>query len=177
MTKDYSKFVEIGPSVKKRKRKPFSDEEIKTLWQIADAGEDEYVQIILMLIYSGLRITELLDLKKKHVHLEEQYIEIVRAKSEAGVRKVPIATKVLPFWQTWMAKRPRATYLLFTREGTRFNYNQYWASYWNPFVEEQGMYHTPHETRHTTISLLTRANVNQTIIKLIVGHAGANVIN
>lgn len=40
-------------------------------------------------------------------------------------------------------------------------------------VNAQGMDHTPHATRHTTITLLAENNVNQTIIKLIVGHSGA----
>jgi len=35
------------------------------------------------------------------------------------------------------------------------------------------MEHLPHDIRHTTISLLAKANVNQTIIKRIVGHSGA----
>ena len=32
---------------------------------------------------------------------------------------------------------------------------------------------TPHDTRHTCVSLLTEAHVDQTMIKKIVGHAGA----
>ena len=35
------------------------------------------------------------------------------------------------------------------------------------------MKHTPHDTRHTCISLLTKADVNPTTIKKIVGHKGA----
>lgn len=32
------------------------------------------------------------------------------------------------------------------------------------------MNHTPHETRHTFISMAVMKNINQTIIKKIVGH-------
>lgn len=32
---------------------------------------------------------------------------------------------------------------------------------------------TPHDTRHTCISLLTKADVNPTTIKKIIGHKGA----
>lgn len=35
------------------------------------------------------------------------------------------------------------------------------------------MKHTPHDTRHTCISLLTKADVNPTTIKKIVDHKGA----
>ncbi len=37
------------------------------------------------------------------------------------------------------------------------------------------MNHTPHDTRHTCISLLTEAGVDERLIQQIVGHKGANV--
>ena len=40
-------------------------------------------------------------------------------------------------------------------------------------MSEFGFEHLPHDTRHTTVSMLAKANVNQTIIKRIVGHSGA----
>ena len=40
-------------------------------------------------------------------------------------------------------------------------------------MEALDMEHKQHDTRHTTVSLLAKANVNQTIIKRIVGHSGA----
>lgn len=36
------------------------------------------------------------------------------------------------------------------------------------------MDHTPHDTRHTCISLLTEAAVDERLIQQIVGHKGAN---
>ena len=38
-----------------------------------------------------------------------------------------------------------------------------------------GMQHYPHDTRHTCISLLTVAGVQDKIIKKIVGHKGQSV--
>ena len=61
--------------------------------------EDPYYQLILMLLYSGVRISELLDLKKENVHLNEQYFDVLASKTENGIRKVPIADKVLPFYR------------------------------------------------------------------------------
>ena len=40
-------------------------------------------------------------------------------------------------------------------------------------MKRLNMKHTPHDTRHTCISLLTKADVNPTTIKKIVGHKGA----
>ena len=35
--------------------------------------------------------------------------------------------------------------------------------------------HKPHDTRHTCISLLAKANVDERIVQKIVGHSGKNV--
>ena len=44
--------------------------------------QDKYYQIVLMLLYNGTRISEFLNLKKEHVHLEEQYFEVIESKTE-----------------------------------------------------------------------------------------------
>lgn len=55
-----------------------------------------------------------------------------------------------------------------------FKYRNYYDSYWTPLMESYGLASfTPHCTRHTCISLLAEARVDQTSIKLIVGHRGA----
>lgn len=40
-------------------------------------------------------------------------------------------------------------------------------------MEALGFDLKPHDTRHTCISMLAKAHVDQTMIKKIVGHAGA----
>lgn len=40
-------------------------------------------------------------------------------------------------------------------------------------MEQLGFKHSPHDTRHTCISMLTEAHVDATMIKMIVGHSGA----
>lgn len=171
VAKDYSNFVEISHHKKANtERDPFNKKEIKQLWDCVD--ENEYISIILILIYSGVRISELLNLKKEHVYLKERYFEVIMAKTSAGIRKVPIANKILVFFEHLMENESNK-YLVTSPGGDRFLYRNYYDGYWKPFIEDMNMKHTPHDTRHTTVSLLAAANVNQTIIKRIVGHAGA----
>ena len=54
-----------------------------------------------MLLYNGTRISEFLDLKKENVRLEEQYFDVIDSKTENGIRKVPIADKLLPYYKDW----------------------------------------------------------------------------
>ena len=128
---------------------------------------------ILMPLYNGTRISEFLDLKKENVHLEEQYFDVIDSKTENGIRKVPIADKLLPYYKDWYNSCPDCEYLLHTEDGKRFLYRNYYDSYWTPLVEQIGIDRTPHCTRHTCISMLSEAGVQDTTIKKIVGHSGA----
>ncbi len=171
--KDYAEYVDIlrykDKNPDKRDRNKFTDAEIKRLWELAD---DPYYQILLMLIYNGCRISELLDLKKENVHLDEQYFDVVASKTENGLRKVPIADKLLPFYRAWY-DNSECEYLLHTPNQKHFTYHSYYDSYFIPLMEQLGFDHLPHDTRHTCVSLLTEAHVDQTMIKKIVGHSGA----
>ncbi len=130
-----------------------------------------YVQIVLMLIYSGVRVSELLDLKRENVHIDEHYFNVVESKTENGIRIVPIADKTYPFFRKWYDDG--CEYLLHTPEGAHFDYRNYYDSYWMPVMELIGCSHKPHDTRHTCISMLTEKEVSITMIKKIVGHSGA----
>lgn len=172
-SKDYSEFVDIvkykDKNPDKRDHNKFTKEEIERLWTLA---EDPHYQIVLMLIYNGCRISEFLDLKKEDVHLDEQYFDVIASKTENGLRKVPIADKLLPFYKAWF-DGSKCEYLLHTQDQKHFDYRNYYDSYFTPLMEQLGFDHKPHDTRHTCISKLTEAHVDQTMIKKIVGHSGA----
>ena len=124
-----------------------------------------------MLIYSGVRVSELLDLKRENVHIDEHYFNVVESKTENGIRIVPIVDKTYSFFRKW--HDDGCEYLLHTPEGTHFDYRNYYDSYWTPVMELIGCSHKSHDTRHTCISMLTEKEVSPTMIKKIVGHSGA----
>lgn len=131
-----------------KEKVPFTKEEIKKMWL---EPVDTYG---LILCYTGLRISEMLSLKEKDIHIEEQYLDIKESKTKAGVRRVPIADKILPL----MKALP-----------INIDYKAFMRTYWNHDN------HTPHDARHTFISLLTEKEVDPRVIKAIVGHAGSGV--
>ena len=171
--KDYSEYVDIlrykDKNPDKRDHNKFEKAEIDRLWQITD---QPYYQIVLMLIYNGCRISEFLDLKKENINLQEQYFDVVSSKTENGIRRVPIADKVLPYYKAW-CESSACEYLIHTPDHKHFEYRNYYDSYWTPLMESLGFEHKPHDTRHTCISMLAEAHVDQTMIKKIVGHSGA----
>ena len=70
--KDYSQYVDIGKRKGEKDKKPFTQEEIDKLFEYVDKIPN--VDTILIMIYTGLRVGELLDIKTKNVHLEERYM-------------------------------------------------------------------------------------------------------
>lgn len=156
-----------------RKRQIFSTAEVDKLWSVRDGNP--YVSVALMLIYTGVRIGELLDLKKKDVFLEEKWFSVCKSKTEAGIREVPIADKILPFFRHWMDQDSLEGFLITTPEGGRMVYRNYYDSYWKPIMDAIGANHRPHDTRHTCISMMTAAGVEKIIIQKIVGHKGQDV--
>lgn len=176
-TKDYSQYIDIQQYKNRNPnsvtRQPFNREEIRILWK--NKNSSPYVSVILMLIYSGCRISELLNLKKKDVMLSEKCFDITASKTEAGIRKVPIAAKIFPFFEEWMYKND-CKYLLSTPDGKHLTYSNFYTNYWKPIIDHLVLFpHRPHDTRHTCISLLTSASVDDKIIHRIVGHKGQSI--
>lgn len=122
-----------------------------------------------MLIYSGVRVSGLLDLKKDNLHLDEQYFYVRASKTNSGIRIVPITDKVMPFWRYFVGKSV-CNNVVCTEDCKRLTYDNFRKRYFNQLMEDLNMKHTVHETRHTCISQLTMRGANPKIIKKIVGH-------
>lgn len=155
----------------KMDRKIFTYKEIQKLWEMKDANV--YINVALIMIYSGVRIGELLTLEKSDVHLDDRWFYVREAKTVSGIREVPIAEKIVPFMQYWM-DRP-CDHLICSGADAPLPYYTFRDNYWKAVMDILDMDHRPHDTRHTCISLLTEAGVDQRIIRKIVGHKGQGV--
>lgn len=165
--KDRTAFLDLR--VEKKAKRPhhiFTAEEIADLW--AGQGRDS-VDFALIMIYSGCRISELLGLKWEHIDLNEQSFTVTEAKTTAGIRTAPIADKALPLWQGFRDRYPDSVYLWPNRFGGQIDQGNFRREKW-PCPE-----HTPHDARHTCISMLVAAGVDTRMIQAIVGHSGRNV--
>lgn len=134
---------------KTTERKLIPHDIIDNLWKRAD---NEMVKQILLYIYTGCRYAELYELQDDHCFGD--YIEIVQAKTAAGVRIVPLCDKIKKI----LPVEPIPSYSVF---------NKY-------FKEILPGYHI-HDTRHTFITMMTEAKVDPRIIKAIVGHKSNDI--
>lgn len=178
ISKNYADNLDIGKSPKKAQALIFTDEQIEKLWKLFyDQKEDARltIEIMLMLIYNGCRISEFLNLKIEDINLEERSFNITDSKTEAGIRKVPISEKVINIYESIIGERKSGYFLINPNNKKKFTYANFRDSYWDQIIDrlDWDKKLTPHNCRKTCISLLTKADVRPTYIKLIVGHEGA----
>ena len=167
LSKNYAEYVEIKITKNTVEKKPFTEDEIKTLWE--KSTENIYIKFILILLYSGARINEILGLNKSDVDFENRYFTIKKSKTEAGIRIVPIHDKVYDFWKEFY-NLSKTEVMFVGTSGQRLEYSNFAKIYWRPIMEQLGMKHSIHESRHTFISRAIIQGLNKTIVKKIVGH-------
>ena len=183
--RDKTEFIDIGEKEESTLHYKFTHKEVDALWKWS---ANEYVQVILMMIYAGTRPSELFDLKKADVNLKEEYFIVVEGKNENAKRRVPIHKKTKPFFEHWMSKNTE--YLITKLNGEKFNlqtgHRQYMDTYWMPVLKDIGIYeykaedgtmqeHLPHDTRHTFTSMWREKKLDETFRRKIQGHSGKGI--
>lgn len=171
--KNLAEYIEFEKTEKVKETKVFSTSELEALWA---SKENLDVRIVLILIYSGMRIMELLELKKENVFITERYM-VGGKKSEAGKdRIIPINHKILPFVEELMQSGNE--YLISKQNkgaSEAYSYHGFRYAVWKPLLKRYGFKHSIHDTRHTFISLMDSAGANKVALKRIVGHKDADV--
>lgn len=168
-------FIEDVEFLYKKKSKSihatFTREEVDLLWK---HSHDPNVRIVLIMIYTGMRIEEIMRIKKADVHLDEKYM-IGGVKTDAGKsRTIPLADKIYPYVKELM--RSSGAYLL-NNNGHRYLRTAFMDSIWSPSMQLIRANHLPHDTRYTCASMMDRAGVNENAKRTILGHIKDGVTN
>lgn len=167
ITKKNSELIHAAP-IPPTSKQPFSKEEIDTVWT---HQHENYADTVLILMYSGFRINELLNIETSNVNLEENWIK-GGLKTRAGKdRVVPIHNLIL---DKVKKRAQEGNKYLISLNGKKVSQTQYYT-FWNTFMEAHGMEHTPHECRHTFRSLLDSAGANKKCIDMMMGHTSKDV--
>ena len=140
--RDIAKYVKINVPDDDEHGEPFTDKEIKILWQHTD---DAVCLSALAMIYSGFRVGAL---KSWEINLADQTIY---GGVKTGKRTVPIHPKILPFIN-------KVTF--FQAKDFRQALSVYGISD-----------HTPHDCRHTFSWLCDRYDVDNISKHMLMGHS------
>lgn len=161
--KDYSAHVKINKEDDDESGVPFTDSDLKILWNHKD---DEIVEFILIMCYSGFRIKAY---KTLEINMDEKYFK-GGVKTKAGKdRVVPIHSAILKLVENRLSRHG----VLLSGTLQIFRNNMYKK------LSELGIEkHTPHDCRHTFSMLCEKYGVNENDRKRLIGHSfGSDITN
>ena len=160
--KDYSSFVEMSREDDDEHGVPFTESELRVLWENAD---NEVVEFLLIMCYSGYRISAY---KSIEVNLKKKYFK-GGVKTQAGRNRiVPIHSAIYGL----VKRRIRRDGSIKITSANLFRKSMYEE------LNRLGIpKHTPHDCRHTFSMLCEKYGVNENDRKRLLGHAFDDITN
>lgn len=158
-------YLVIGKNIPVRPHKPFTRAQINKLWRCQNPNSC----IPLIMLYSGMRSTELRHLKRTDINSKQKYFDIKTSKTKAGVRIIPIHDQIWPIVQLLLANQTK--YLLGDTIPTYAQLSRKFKS----VMSDIKATHTTHDCRHTFATLLDNANANYNAKRRLLGHSANNV--
>lgn len=165
--KNIGELLELPKKTKKNTKTPFTIEEIKLI----ESKEGElHADMLIVLLYTGMRISELFQLETANIDFENRLMT-GGLKTEAGTdRTIPIHKRIIALMkrrkgEKYLFQTPRGKHYLYSNEGLKLN----------RYMKALGLNHTIHETRHTFVSQADRLPINKTTLKRIVGHSTKDI--
>jgi integrase len=165
VSKCYSGLI-TSERIPETSKVPFTDDEINKLWE---AQAEPWVDSVLVFLYTGFRISELLAVRCADVDLKQRTIKGGTKTTAGKNRIVPIHPRIVPLIQKRMGGE-----FLFEREGKPCSVAKYYEL-WATVMKKLGAEHTPHECRHTFRSRLDSVGANKVCIDLMMGHRSKEV--
>lgn len=168
---NFGQLVQL-PKDDKVGTKPFSSEDLLKIWDAADAGDTD-AMAVLILVYTGMRPTELLNLMIDiHLHTDgEFWYAITGSKTEAGfARVIPIPRLIHPCITQLISDR-RTGPVVVNSKGTAYRLDNWRPRRFNVLMERLGLEgYTPYSARHTFADMQKRRNLDPEIVMNIMGH-------
>lgn len=168
--KNYASLLSLGRNKPVNPHRPFSRQKINRLWNELDYPG---VDTVLILLYTGMRVGEMLQLLKTDINQRQRLIRITRSKTQAGIRTIPIHHRIQPLINARL--QSSGQHLIADSTGNPYSYSRYCDLWKRVMLRIHADGHTTHDCRHTVATLLDNAGANETAKRNILGHAGGDV--
>ncbi len=162
--KDYSAHVKINTEDDNEHGVPFTDEEMKLLWENKD---NDIVQMLLIMCYSGFRITEY---SKITIDLENKSFHGGIKTRASKIRTVPIYSGIYDMVAERCEKYGIKNILGYTASKFRTEMTSTLSTLGFAYAIT-GEKHTPHDCRHTFSALCEKYEVKENDRKRMLGHS------
>ncbi len=163
------------PVQQKKKKRVLSTAEIEKIQKIADNKADgmyNIARLSLVLYYTGMRVNELLTLRRQDVDLKAGYI-VGGEKTEAGrERTIPILEPIKMILADWMLDSVGGDLLLPAARGGKQRSVSATEKSFKELMKRCGVEDaTPHTMRRTAATRLVEGKAEPTAVQAILGHA------
>ncbi len=163
------------PAQQKKKKRVLSTAEIEKIQKIADDKADgmyNIARLSLVLYYTGMRVNELLTLRRQDVDLKAGYI-VGGEKTEAGrERTIPILDPIKMILADWMLDSVGSDLLLPAARGGKQRSVSATEKAFKELMKRCGVEDaTPHTMRRTAATRLVEGKAEPTAVQAILGHA------
>lgn len=159
LTKDYSQYLRFRETKEKQIKNILTPDEIRKV---------KMVRLYRILLYTGMRINELLTMESESVYEENGILcfHVLKAKTEAGKRIIPVHSAIMDDIVPYLSSGyiiPKTSYMTVNRE-------------FKKFIEKYNLSkHTLHDFRRTFASYAKTCGVEEYYRKALLGHTHGNV--
>lgn len=172
VSRNYTDYLKIEYSEPTYERSVFSKSDIDYLWKHSDQWD---CQVILILLYTGLRVNELLKNIISNFNPDERWIYVPAelAKNHSSIRYVPIHDKVYPFLMEFYnrASATESSALMVNPSGYPVSYNNFATRNLKKLNQHFETSHRMHDTRHTFATAAHQCGMDPLTTQKILGHS------
>ena len=170
----------VSPRMKKTIPDVLSLEDIEKILNVPDLTKFEGIRdsaMLEVLYASGLRVTELVELKQVNINYDHGYLIVMGKGSKErivpiGMTSIKKINDYLELSRSHLVKNELSDYLFITRRGTCFTRQGFWKLI-KAYAKEAGIVKniSPHTIRHSFATHLLERGADLRTIQLLLGHS------
>lgn len=170
--KNYSSNI-VLPDTEVNERRSLSDTEIQKIKEAAET--DDRAKQFLYLIYSGWRISEMLELTIFNYNATDKYFRGGKKTENGKNRIVPVHPTVQPIVDYFISKKGKTVFCRYDGEAmTPYYFREFVLT---PFLKEYNLDEkiTPHYARHTFATKLKDNGADEFYRRCLLGHSQRDI--
>lgn len=159
--------IEVKPVEKKKEIETLSDKEYsRLLREVKEDSNIRNITIVYVLLHTGIRVSELCQLDRKHFDLERH--ELTVEKNDEEPRVIPLSSETREFLQVYLESHTSEEAVFVSNSGERLTERavQYILKKYDV---------NPQKLRHTFCQRLVDNNVDIETVSRLAGHKDINV--
>ena len=147
--------------------------------QLIDEIPEHFKPFVQFALLTGMRFSELVDLKIRDIHADKSLVRVLQSKTGAGVRDIQLSPEELNYLQTFVSQHRKTANkddLLFVSvRGCHIGHSNFVNRVFKPAVKRAGLEHVrPHDLRRTNATALVESGMPSATVRVRMGHESSS---